>query len=720
MNALESLSEYCGIVDCFIDARGAARQTTPEIRRSLLAAMGIQANDEAAARRALDTLRAADADRCLPPVHVHYQTGDPVELAIMGSGADAGSAADAREWRIALEDGGFRQGLAQIAPAGEGGHEAGLTPRGLLRIEEEIPLGYHTLTLERGRSPCSLIVTPGRCWLPAGAASGRRLWGVAAQLYLLRSATNWGIGDYGDLKSLVHGVGARGADIVGLNPLHAMFPDDPEQASPYSPASRLLVNVLNIDVATVAASMDCAGSHTRLASSSFQEALARCRDAPLVDYTGVTALKLPILRELFECCDRNAPDWKSFIAFRDGAGAAFERDCLFLALRSRFAGESPETADWHRWPEEYRRPDSAATRRFAKEHAEAVTFQAWLQYIADRQLQECSKAAAGMAVGLYRDLAVGAALGGAETWANPAAVVDGIHVGAPPDIYNPRGQAWGLPPFDPRALRAEGYRSFIDLVRANMRHAGGLRIDHVMALQQLYWVPEDRPPSEGAYVRYPLDDLVGVLTLESHRHQCLVVGEDLGTVPEGFRERMERARILSYRVLLFEKAGDEFIAPEEYPRLALAVAGSHDLPTLRAWRKGTDIALKSQLRRYSTDSQAVQAAQERDTDRAALERLLRIRQWLKGGDIDVEGFVAAAHELLASTRSAVVMLQLDDLTGEVDPVNVPTTSREYPNWRRRLSVSLEQLLQDPRFVTATATLERHRGAPPRRVVKPSS
>ena len=241
-----------------------------------------------------------------------------------------------------------------------------------------------------------------------------------------------------------------------------------------------------------------------------------------------------------------------------------------------------------------------------------------------------------------------------------------------------------------------------------MRHAGGLRIDHVMALQQLYWVPTGRSAAEGAYVRYPLEDLVGILALESHRHECLVVGEDLGTVPSGFRERMERANILSYRVLYFEKDANGFVPPTRYPPLALAVAGSHDLPTLRAWWRGQDLVLKEQLGLYPAESQAAQAAEERETDREQLTQLLKSRGLLDSGEDTGEQFVQAAHTLLGSTRSAFTLLQIDDLTGEADPVNVPTTFTEHPNWRRRLSVTLERLAEDVRFISATAAIAAQR------------
>jgi len=335
--------------------------------------------------------------------------------------------------------------------------------------------------------------------------------------------------------------------------------------------------------------------------------------------------------------------------------------------------------------------------QFARDAHERVTFQVWLQFLADRQLSEAAMAAGPMTVGLYRDLAVGADPSGGETWSNQQAVVTQAQVGAPPDIYNPPGQSWGLPPFHPNALRKERYRSFIDLLRANMRHAGGLRIDHVMGLQQLYWVPEGSTPAEGAYVRYPREDLIGILALESHRNRCLIVGEDLGAVPAGFRERMAQARILSYRVLFFEKNEEGFIPPNCYPGLSLAVVGSHNLPTLSAWMSASDLALKAELGLFPSAKLMKEAHAVRLEDRRALLSAFKKRGLAADPGMPMTEFADAAHAFLASSTSAITMVQIDDITHETTPVNVPTTSTEHPNWRRRLSMSLEEIADHPHF-----------------------
>ena len=293
-------------------------------------------------------------------------------------------------------------------------------------------------------------------------------------------------------------------------------------------------------------------------------------------------------------------------------------------------------------------------------------------------------------------------------------MVSAAQVGAPPDIYNPAGQNWGLPPFHPRALWEEGYRSFIELVRANMRHAGGLRIDHVMGLQHLYWVPQGEMPSAGAYVRYRMKDLIGILALESHRHGCLVVGEDLGTVPEGFRERMAEANILSYRVLFFERQPETgaFLPPSAYPPPALAIVGSHDLPTLRGWWEGRDLDLKGQLGLFPEPDEASRQRKMRERDRMQLLEALRREKLLSDNEEpDIATLARAAHVFLARTPSVLAMVQIDDLTDEADPVNVPATSDEHPNWRRRLSMTLEELAARPRFIDIAKIFRAERGKP---------
>lgn len=717
--ALDALAERMGIELEYRDTRGETIRASAETKRLLLAAMGVEARDEAAAASALQAVARDEWRHVLPPVLVLRSDAPAPAIEVT---LPAGTRAIA--WRLRLEDGAECAGdadFADLARVAEAEIEGRRMERRRLPLSAGLPWGYHVLALAGGGG-ATVIVTPGSCWLPEALAAGGRRWGIATQLYLLRSATDWGIGDFADLRGLVEIAASRGADLVGLNPLHALFPDAPEHASPYSPASRLLLNVLNIAIPALPELRRSAAAREFIAEAGFRTRLEAVRASPLVDYTAVTALKLDVLELLFPAFRDSAETARreAFLAFRRAGGEVLEHGCLFLALRAHFAARDPALADWRAWPPGYRDPASPEARRFAVDHAARVEFQAWLQWVADEQLRAAAEgaSAAGMAVGLYRDLAVGADSAGAETWANAAAVLAGVQVGAPSDIFNPAGQDWGLPPFHPRALRREAYRSFVELLRANMRHAGGLRIDHVMGLQHLFCIPAGRVPGEGAYLRYPLDDLIGVLALESHRQRCLVVGEDLGTVPEGFRDRMAAANILSYRILFFEQeeANGAFLPPGAYPSMALAVLGSHDLPTLRGWWEGRDIALKA---RYGLLPGAEEVRWQRETrrrDKAALLGALRAEGLVPEGEDepDIQALARAAHGFLARGAAMLAVAQLDDMLDEAEQVNVPSTFFEHPNWRRRLSLPLEDLAAHPGFVDIAAELDGRRiGAPPR-------
>ncbi|WP_119681141.1 malto-oligosyltrehalose trehalohydrolase [Indioceanicola profundi] len=707
---LDQLAARCGIEPGFKNAMGEQVTTSADTKRQLLSAMGIQADSEEQARSALEELDRKEWGRPLPPVQVVRADGEMrVEITLPSGARDIG-------WRLALEEGGERTGQSSfdsLALVDRRDLDGQAVERRALTLPPDLPWGYHRLELDSGAST-TLIVAPKACWLPPTIEQGGKLWGVSAQLYLLRSASNWGIGDFTDLRTLVERTAERGADVIGLNPLHVMFPDNPAHASPYSPASRLLLNILNIDVTALPEFASCTEAQEIAGSEESRTRLESCRAAKLVNYEAVADLKMQVLGALFESCRSANPErWQAFQTYRGKQTEAWERSCLFLVMRQHFAEHGPGP-DWHDWPEEYRDVGSDAVQRFAREHSHKTDFMAWLQWIADEQLAAAAEAAqaAGMEIGLYRDLAVGADRAGAETWVNPSAMVSDAQVGAPPDIFNPAGQNWGLPPFDPRALREEGYRGFIELVRANMRHAGGLRIDHVMSLQHLYWIPQGAEATDGAYVAYPMDDMVGILALESQRHGCLVVGEDLGTVPEGFRERMAEANILSYRVLFFEQDGETgaFATPDDYPRLALAVVGSHDLPTLSGWWEGNDIPLKERLGLYPSKDEAEKQRTRRGRDRSQLLEAFRNEKLLKDGEeIDDSRLAEAAHAFLARSEAALAMVQIDDLTAESDPVNVPATSTEHPNWRRRLSIPLEELPRNQRFNSVCEVIHAARG-----------
>jgi (1->4)-alpha-D-glucan 1-alpha-D-glucosylmutase len=592
-----------------------------------------------------------------------------------------------------------------------------------LTLRANVPCGYHRLVILRNGAAIgetTFIVVPERCYRPLAVENHGRVWGAAVQLYAVRSERNWGMGDFTDLATLLAQWSARGADIVGVNPLHALFPHNPEHASPYSPSSRCFVNVLYLDVEAIPDFSECAEALAQARAPEFQARLKALREADLVDYAGVAQAKLPMLERCFahffeRHLVRGTARAQAFRAYQAAHAPALKRHALFEALQEQFHREDPQVWGWPVWPEAYRDPAAPEVARFAETHAQRVEFYEYLQWQAELQLEAVGRRAAelGLGVGLYHDLAVSVDRGGAEAWANQDLYAIAASVGAPPDDFNLHGQDWGLPPLAPERLRASAYAPFVATLRANMRHAGALRIDHVMALARLFWIPQGGAPRDGGYLRYPFEDLVGIAALESHRNRCMVIGEDLGTVPDEVRTTLARVGVLSYRVLLFERQhSGEFKRPGEYPADALVTAATHDLPTLAAYWEGRDLALRQELGLYP--SEAVREAQvaARVQDRARLLRALEREGLLpEGATVDpaslpqmTRALMLQIHVFLARSSARVLVVQPEDVLGVREQVNLPGTTGEHPNWRRKLPLALEQWPQDEGFAQLTRSL----------------
>jgi len=569
---------------------------------------------------------------------------------------------------------------------------------------------------------CLLIVSAPQCYEPPPILAGRRLWGIAVQLYTMRSHDNWGIGDFGDLERLIRWAARCGAGFIGLNPLHALAPADPERSSPYSASSRHFLNVLYIAVPRVPEFRECTAVHSRMAEPLVVERLRELRAREWVDYCGVAELKFEILellyrdfrvRHLQSGSDR-AHKFRDFVAAR---GELLQMHARFDALDRYFRATKGAASGWLSWPEEFRDVRGGAAARFAAEHTAEVDFYVYLQWLAHEQL--CAAQALtrdlGMAIGLYGDYAVGANPSGSETWADRGCYCMGAEIGAPPDPLALKGQGWGIPPQDPHRLQERRLQSFVPLIRNNMRYYGALRLDHVMALFRQWWVAAGFSPNDGAYVHYPLQQLLCVLALESSRRACLVVGEDLGVVPDEMRAAMPEFGLYHYKVLLFEKLDGRFRRPDEYARRALATPTTHDMPTLRSYWEGRDIDLRRRLNLYPSAEVERTITLERERDRALLLDALR-EQGLKPEHpaTPQDGFTAAlAHALhlyLARSAANLVALQLEDLLGETLPVNVPGTHREYPNWQRKLAVAIDDLPERADVAAHLAEVHAARGA----------
>lgn len=708
---LSRLAKLYGIEPSYTDFWGKRRRVTRRTQRALLAAMGAGVDGDAAIAASLHEVEAQPWRRMLSPARVVAAT-EPLEVTFSLPARLSGAVV---RWRVEHETGGSDGGgevtpddLPAVAAADVDGESY---RRWRLRLPITLPQGYHRLHLEvSGRDRAAqgsmrLIVTPPACHTPT---TEERLWGVTTQLYGVRSARNWGMGDLTDLAGLAEQAASLGAGAVGINPLHALFPADANHISPYSPSSRLFLNVLYLDPEAVPDLDESGDAQAILGDAGFGGELAKTRAADLVDYPGVWRLKLRVLELLFDSFRQRhlAPMTdraRAFLAFKAEMGHALEQHTTFDALHEHVL-QTTGAWSWQHWPEPYRRPESAEVAAFAGEHRERIEFFAYLQWLADQQLggAQARSRAAGMAIGLYHDIAVAVNPASAMTWANPGVSLSGVSAGAPPDWFNPHGQNWVLAPLSPVGLREVGYEPFAQSLRHNMRHAGAVRIDHVMGLKRLFWIPEGASPAEGAYVRYPFDDLVRIIALESVRHQCLVIGEDLGTVPRGFRPAMNRAGLLSCRVLYFERAADgAFLPADTYPRQSLVSVSTHDLPTLRGFWTYRDLRWRELLHRFPDEEAATQARIERDRDRVQLLHALAEAGLLPVGidpdhppDEPPPELVLAVHRFLAGTPGQLLMVQLEDLIGEEEQPNLPGTE-EHPNWRRKVGRGLEELPDEP-------------------------
>jgi (1->4)-alpha-D-glucan 1-alpha-D-glucosylmutase len=723
-DGLAELATRHGIALEYHDIWGKLHRVPDASLAALLAAMGVRAGSPG---EIADAIAAHEAERwrgVLAPAIV-VRTGEaawPVRLQLPAALDSA-----RLEWRVVEEAGATRGGAVEPArlPALEQA-----TIGGARYVARELTLaggvtpGYHRLEIRQGGETAgqsSLVVAPRACYCPPALASGGRAWGVAAQLYGVRAERNWGIGDFTDLRALVDYWGARGAGVVGVNPLHALFPHNPAHASPYAPSSRLFTNVLYLDIEALDDFRASAAARRRVHSAEFQSRLKRLRDTELVDYAGVAAAKFEILEIAyahFRAQHLAAGDARAhaFRAFQAAGGEALRRHALFEALQQRFHRDDPSVWGWPAWPAAFRDPAASEVASFAVDELERVEFYEYLQWQADLQLGRAGRRSFELAleVGVYADLAVSIDRGGAEAWASQGRYAVGASIGAPPDDFNLKGQNWGLLPLVPERLRAAAYAPFIATLRANMRHAGALRIDHVMGLARLFWVPPGGEPAAGAYVRYPFDDLVGIVALESQRNRCLVVGEDLGTVPDEVRATLAAAGMLSYRLFYFERQpGGDFRAPAEYPQQALAAATTHDLPTLAGWWAGRDLALRAELGLFPTA--AIRAAQvaERTADRGRMLRALEREQLLPedtpaAADLTPE-LARNVAMYLARSPAQIMVIQLEDVLGVAEQVNLPGTVDEHPNWRRKLPLVLERFPDDERVVDLGRALARLRG-----------
>jgi len=733
---LASLAERVGIAAEYHDISGVRHVTADHTKRDILRAMGFRVDstaalavairewDEAPWRRPCDSVRIVHEEEVATPVSCCFALEDGRERSVVVT------------WQLNDESGN----LIHEGQAGPGlvatevkFIDGGRRVRVELPAPKGLPLGYYDFIIRAeglvGGSTgiLRLIVAPRQCYVPTPLEVGQRYWGLALQLYSLSSGRNWGCGDFTDLNQIVEWAGKRlGAGLVGLNPLHAIRNSAPHHTSPYTPYNRLAINELYIDLERLPEFFASEEAQTQYRSPEFQAMLQALRENRRVDYEAIASAKRTMLdlayrqflKEAYSGAEPNLEPKtaraKLLERFIQSEGEALELYATFQTLEEERRLIQSKTVTWQEWPKQFLSPGSAA-REYGRRHRKRIRFFQYIQWIASEQLSEVLRTAeaAGMPIGIYNDLALGAERTGAEAWMYQSVMALDADCGAPPDDFAPQGQNWGLPPINPVALRPSRYELLIQLLRRNMRFGGAIRLDHVMALSRLFWIPKGKSATEGAYVHYPFEELLSIIALESVRSKTLVIGEDLGTVTDLVREQLAKACVLSYRVFYFERRGDgTWKSPGEYPQQALAVTGTHDLPTLTGFWSGEDIQVRAGLGAFNDEAGRRQAWEERQRDKGRMLAALKQEALLPSGMSDDPATVPAMtpalcraiHAYLARTPAWLVLANLEDGLEEISQTNLPGTVENHPNWRRKYASRIDSLGDDERLRELGATL----------------
>ncbi|THJ68563.1 4-alpha-glucanotransferase [Arthrobacter echini] len=691
---LEELAAAHRVGTTFKGWDGKPARVAPETLVAVLAAMGVDVSSDAVIERALADVERAPWRSVLPDVVVVRRSDtEPVTL-------HTPAGAEVELW-VVDED-----GLRHNGTVGEATQTMTVDGQDLERregrIPGELPLGWHTLhaSVEGQESSCTFVVTPDRLSTTA-ALMDRRSWGLMAQLYSVRSAGSWGIGDLADLGQLARATADRGGDFVLVNPLHAAEPTPPVEPSPYLPTTRRFFHPLYLrieDIPEYSRLDHAARARVDELAAGFEQANTA---ADLLDRDSSYAAKLEALELLF-AVERPEQRQHGFDAYRSRQGQGLTDFALWSTLAETF---EPGARAW----DDVGRPGSQGAREFAERHAERIEFHAWLQWLLDEQLQEAQLTATGvgMTIGVVHDLAVGVHPSGADAWALQDVLASGISVGAPPDMFNQHGQDWSQPPWHPRRLAASGYAAFRDMLRNILTHAGGIRVDHILGLFRLWWIPQGQAPGAGAYVYYDHQALIGILALEAERAGAIVIGEDLGVFEPGVQEYLAERGIFGTSILWFEQDEDGPLAPETYRAACLTTVTVHDLPPSAGYLEGEHVVLREELGLLSRPVEEEQAE-----DRAVQEKFFRLlrERGLLGEAPGLQQTVEALHAFIGQTPSVLLGVALADAVGERRTQNQPGTDDEYPNWRIPLAdaggraVLVGDLAGNERFASLIAAL----------------
>lgn len=712
---LHALAERMGLLPEYTRVDGVRCPASDQTREALLHAMHVDASSEGNAQSAVEQFARHDDARLLPAFRVlrlresvdrFGPTDQPnlyggrthsIELSFRPLPGLSGRAT----WTVELcEEGGPRHLLEGNVELGDDRREQSIA------LALELPLGCHSLEMNlssaggQASGSQDLIVVPATCPPVTQVLGPRRAFGLCANLYTLRSRRNWGVGDLTDLRELISWSAGYGAEFVGVNPLHACR-NRGLLYCPYSPVSRLFGNSIYLDVEAIPEFSRCAEARALMASDGFRAEVAAAREGSSIRYEATHRLQERVLRLLYETFREHeltpgTSRGTDFQVYVRAQGPELDGFATFSALDERFAGDSRVESDWRRWPGDYRSVYSPGVAEFARNHAVEIDFYKFVQFEFDRQLAVAAESArrAGMSLGLYQDLAVGAAADGSDVWAHPQLFAVDAGIGAPPEPFAPDGQDWRLPPMIPAALESGGFRFWRRLVQQSLAHSGALRIDHAMGLLRQFWIPRGQPASAGAYVRYPSELLFGLVALESVRRGAVVIAEDLGTVPEGFAGLLADWGILSSQVMLFQRDHvGAFLPSSAYSDRALVTFTTHDHASLAGFWYDADLHLRRRVGLIDSDEQLRQLREGRNYDRLMLRQRLAAEGKLDEKDAEsYPALTAGVHAFLADTAAPLIGLMLDDVAEEREPVNLPgVTAEQHPSWCRRMTMSVEQL-----------------------------
>jgi 4-alpha-glucanotransferase len=723
--SIEQLAELVGFNKNYINSFGELKTPNPKALKSLLSAMGYNlANDKDLAEQ-IFTLKEKKYRATLPSTHTIKSLNAKHYVPI---GLPLSDINNTIKYSIITEKNKVTEHTVKTSDLEliETSDVSDTTFHHYKLPISKLPEGYHQLTLTVNKQPskCHLIIAPATCY-SAEEASKNKVWGYATQLYSIRSERNLGMGDFGDLNNMIINSSKQGASTLGLNPLHSLYQNNPEHISPYSPISRSFLNTLYIDVQGTHNFLTCEIAVNKFNSEKYQSELARAKSADLVNYPLVAKLKYELLEILFDdfisTADASSKNitHKQFTCFVEEQGEDLITLATFEALYEHFRNIDASIYNWKLWPTEYQSPTSKSVKEFKETHKKRIKYFMYLQWLAHQQLMNAANLTASnnMPLGLYLDLAVGCDGSGVDVWSNQEVYVSGTSIGAPPDAMNTLGQNWGLTPMNPVALKEQGYLPLIKALRSNMQYAGALRIDHILGLMRQYWIAPEMGAHEGIYITFPLDDILSIIALESRRAQCVVIGEDLGTVPEGFTDIIARSGLLSYKVLYFERWWETglFKRPEVYPSQSIATVSTHDVPTLAGWWASHDLTWRRNLDLYPNEKLKEQEPKDRIKDRHFLISALKDIGTLVDNDIDDETLEIsqsilniAVQKYIGLSPSHIQLIPIEDGLELIEQVNIPGTIDEHPNWRQKLPLTLNEIWEAPSILKIQSLMKEVR------------